>query len=108
LGYGLSGPPRGRAADLIRAANDSSVPVIALDVPSGLSSDTGEAFDPTIRARQTLTLALPKAGLLEERARAYVGEVFLADISVPLFVYRQLGLSVGPIFAEQDIIRVTR
>ena len=108
LGYGLSGPPRGRAADLIRAANDSTVPVLALDVPSGLSSDTGEAFDPTIRARQTLTLALPKAGLLEQRARAYVGELFLADISVPPVVYRQLGLSVGPIFSEQDIIRVTQ
>lgn len=55
LGYGLSGPPHGRAADLIRAANDSTVPVLALDVPSGLSSDTGEALDPTIRVRQTLT-----------------------------------------------------
>lgn len=107
FGYSLAGAPRGRAAQLIRAANASGAPIIALDVPSGLAPDTGEAADPTIRASQTLTLALPKAGLLEPRARPYVGRLLVADISVPTVVYERLGLAVGPLFASADIVAVT-
>lgn len=104
FGYSLAGAPRGRSAELIRAANDSRVAILALDVPSGLSADTGEAFEPTIRAQQTLTLALPKTGLLAPRAEPYVGELFVADISVPAEVYRRIGLAVGPLFATSDIV----
>jgi NAD(P)H-hydrate epimerase len=107
FGYSLAGAPRGRPAELIRAANDSGAPIIALDVPSGLSSDTGEPFDPTIRATQTLTLALPEVGLLKPRARPYVGELWLADISVPAVVYQALGLTVDRLFASADIVAVS-
>jgi len=107
FGYSLAGAPRGHSAELIMAANESHVPILALDVPSGLSADTGEPFEPTIRAHQTLTLALPKIGLLVPRARPYVGELFVADISVPAQLYRRLGLAVGPIFAAGDILSVT-
>lgn len=51
-----------------------------------------------------MTLALPKVGLLDPAARPFVGELFLADISVPAGVYRRIGLEVGPIFASSDII----
>ncbi len=50
IGYGLHGTPKGIIADLIRAANASHVPIIALDTPSGLDTATGEVFDPCIRA----------------------------------------------------------
>lgn len=53
-----------------------------------------------------MTLALPKLGLCDPRARRYVGELYLADISVPPQLYASLGLHVGVLFAEQDVIRL--
>ena len=106
IGYSLRGSPREPIAALIRAANASATPVLALDIPSGLNGDSGEACDPTIRAVATLTLALPKVGLTRPAAREWVGELYLADISVPETVYRRLGLEVGPIFSRSDIVRV--
>lgn len=108
IGYSLKGPPRGTAADLIRWANGQDAPILALDVPSGLDAATGEPFDPAVRASATLTLALPKEGLRAQDAERYVGELYLADIGVPpaLCGGPGLGLSVGPIFAESDILRI--
>jgi NAD(P)H-hydrate epimerase len=105
IGYSLHGAPREPIAALIRAANTAGRPILALDIPSGLDADSGAAADPTIRAAATLTLALPKAGLVQPGARAWVGELYVADISVPELVYQRLGLRVGPIFARSDIVR---
>jgi NAD(P)H-hydrate epimerase len=106
IGYSLRGAPAGQVAALIRAANAAGRPMLALDLPSGLDGDRGEAWDPTIRATETLTLALPKQGLLAPAARPWVGQLYLADISVPEKVYQRLGLTVGPIFARSDIIPI--
>jgi NAD(P)H-hydrate epimerase len=106
IGYSLRGAPTGAVAALIQAANASGRPMLALDLPSGLDGDSGAASDPTIRATETLTLALPKRGLLAPVARPWVGQLHLADISVPEKVYEHLGLKVGPIFAESDIIPI--
>ncbi|MGD9892518.1 MAG: NAD(P)H-hydrate epimerase [Dehalococcoidia bacterium] len=106
IGYSLRGAPREPAASLIRAANGSRSPVLALDLPSGLDGDSGQASDPTIRASATLTLALPKVGLCRPMARSWVGDLYLADISVPEMVYRRIGISVGPIFATSDILHL--
>lgn len=102
IGYSLRGAPDEPIASMIRAANAASSPILALDLPSGLDGDSGMAAHPTIRAAATLTLALPKRGLLEPAARAWVGALFVADISVPEDVYRRLGIEVGPIFARSD------
>jgi NAD(P)H-hydrate epimerase len=106
IGYSLQGPAREPIASLIRATNRANAPVIALDVPSGLDGDSGEAFDPTIKAATTLTLALPKVGLLRPAARDWVGDLYLADISVPGQVYQRLGIEAGSIFAASDIVPV--
>jgi NAD(P)H-hydrate epimerase len=106
IGYSLRGAPREPIASLIRAANASGAPLLALDIPSGLNADSGEAYDPTIRAMATLTLALPKAGLTRPAASEWVGKLYVADISVPEPVYRRLGLNVGPIFSRSDIVPV--
>jgi hypothetical protein len=55
-----------------------------------------------------MTLALPKEGLRVPGVAAQVGELYLADISVPMELYAEpaLQLSVGPIFAESDIVRI--
>ncbi len=108
IGYGLKGPPRGSAAALIRLANSSGAPVLALDTPSGLDAGSGAVYDPAIRAAATLTLALPKEGLRFEGMAAYTGELYLADISVPpeLYAGPSLGLFVLPLFAQSEIIRL--
>ncbi|HEX9028739.1 MAG TPA: NAD(P)H-hydrate epimerase [Anaerolineales bacterium] len=106
IGYGLSGNPRGRAAEWINRMNHSGSPVLALDTPSGLDTTSGLPGDPCVRATATLTLALPKTGLLRPEARPFVGELFLADISVPPELYRELGLSVAPLFGKDTILRI--
>jgi NAD(P)H-hydrate epimerase len=106
IGYGLRGDPRGVVADWIRWANRAQSRILALDTPSGLDTTTGSAASPCIRAGATLTLALPKTGLLAPEAKAYVGDLYVADISVPPQLYRRLGLDVGPLFAESSIIKL--
>ncbi len=108
IGYSLRGEPRGRASELIQWANDANAPVLSLDAPSGLDTTTGTVFEPAIRATATMTLALPKEGLRAEPAEQVVGELYLADISVPPGLYRRepLGLEVGPIFARGDVVRL--
>ncbi len=108
IGYSLRGAPRGAAADLIRWANAAGAPILALDAPSGVDTTTGAVFEPAIRATATMTLALPKAGLRAPGVAAQVGELYLADISVPpgLYAGPALGLSVGPIFAASDTVRL--
>lgn len=106
IGYSLRGSPRGVAADLIRWANVQDAPILSLDTPSGLDVTSGTAHDPTIRATATLTLALPKQGLMNRQSARYVGELYLADISVPPALYAKMGIAVPPLFAESDLISV--
>ena len=106
IGYSLAGHPRGAAADLIRWANAHDAPILSLDVPSGVDTTTGVVYDPAIRATATLTLALPKHGLLA--AAAHTGERYLADISVPPGLYAAIdpALDPGPLFATSTIVRL--
>ena len=108
IGYSLKGNPRTTAADLIQWANDQAAPILALDTPSGVDTTTGTVYKPAIRATATMTLALPKEGLRAQGVEPCVGELYLADISVPpdLYAIPSLGLQVGPIFAKSDIIRL--
>ncbi len=107
IGYSLSGAPTGTTARLIHAANHHGGPVLSLDIPSGLDASTGEAHNPAIRAAATMTLALPKTGLHLPGATPYVGELYLADISVPPQLYAaSLGIRVGFPFATDDIVRL--
>jgi NAD(P)H-hydrate epimerase len=104
IGYSLAGAPRGAAAELIRWANTRAAPVLSLDVPSGMDPGAGVIHDPAVVAEATLTLALPKHGLISPQARQQTGELYLGDISVPPSLYERMGIEVGPIFAESDIL----
>lgn len=108
IGYGLTGDPRGQMAEWITRVNAAQRPVLALDTPSGLDTTTGIPGTPCIRAAATLTLALPKVGLLTPEANPFVGELYLADISVPPSLYRRLDVHVPPLFAEDTILRIQR
>jgi NAD(P)H-hydrate epimerase len=107
IGYGLNGDPRGRTAEWIEWMNRSESPVIALDAPSGLDTTRGLPGNPCVQAAATLTLALPKTGLLAAEARPYVGELFVADISVPPELYRQIGLEALRLFTSDSILRLS-
>ncbi|MGD8583856.1 MAG: NAD(P)H-hydrate epimerase [Chloroflexota bacterium] len=108
IGYGLQGNPRGVAAEWIRRANEFGRPVLALDAPSGLDTTTGAVGEPCIKARATLTLALPKVGLLSPGAAGVVGQLYVADIGVPPELYGRLGLEVGPLFKDDVIVGLPR
>jgi NAD(P)H-hydrate epimerase len=108
IGYSLKGAPRGTAGDLIRWANAQDAPILALDAPSGVDTTSGTVYHPAIKATATMTLALPKKGLRAPGVQERVGELYLADISVPPSLYAGpgLGLDVGSLFAESDILRL--
>ena len=106
IGYSLKGAPRGLVAELITTANGTSVPVISLDTPSGLDVDSGKAPGEAVQAAATVTLALPKVGLLQSEARPYVGELYVADIGVPPSLYGRLGLAPVRLFAEGPLVRI--
>jgi NAD(P)H-hydrate epimerase len=103
IGYGLHNAPHGKTRDLIQLANSSHAPILSLDAPSGLDTTTGQLFTPHIQATATMTLALPKAGLLA--AAPACGQLYLADIGVPPQIYAELGIEPLPLFAHDTILR---
>ena len=105
IGYGLEGNPRDRIATIIKDVNASGRPVLALDVPSGMNATTGEAHDPCIKATATLTLALPKTGFLAREASLYLGDLYLADISIPRKVYQSIGQK-SMLFQKDPLLRI--
>ena len=103
IGYNLRGPARGVAEQLIDWTGTRSVPVISLDVPSGLDATTGEAWGSQVRASSTLTLALPKTGLDAETT----GDLWLADLGIPAEVYRRVGIEVPVgLFGDGFLVRL--
>jgi NAD(P)H-hydrate epimerase len=108
IGYGLNGDPRPEVVVWIEKANAAGKPILVLDAPSGLDTTSGTPSKPTVRADATMTLALPKVGLMSESVKPFVGELYLADISVPPELYRKMGLEVQNIFKENTIIRIRK
>jgi NAD(P)H-hydrate epimerase len=102
IGYSLRGAPRARSLELIEAMNSADPPVLALDMPSGIDATTGETPGVSVRTDATLTLAAPKTGL---RTTAGVGDLFVADISVPPVVFTALG-HPAPDFSSASIVAV--
>lgn len=72
----------GRYLELVRAVNRMGLPVLAIDVPSGLGSDTGNVYGEAIYARLTVTFIGLKPGLLTARGREYCGEIILCGLGL--------------------------
>jgi len=108
LGYSAKGPPRGAIAELIHATEGIRATIVAVDLPSGLDPDTGGAAGDVIRAGLTVTLALPKPGLLADKARHRVGTLILADIGIPSAAFARVGIDTTALFSSGDIVRVER
>ena len=92
FGTGLSRAADGTAARLIRLVNASGVPVIAVDIPSGLDGTTGLPLGPAIRAAETVTFHRPKQGLLMTPAAPFVGRLTVQPILIPAGYGQQEGL----------------
>lgn len=103
IGYSLRGAPRGRSEQFINSSRSAET-VISLDTPSGLNIDTGETPGAFVSADATVTLALPKVGM---RTASQVGDLYLADISVPPAVTAQFG-SPAPNFDASGLVLVNR
>lgn len=82
-GTGLQGDVRPEAAAAIERMNAADAPVVAVDLPSGLESDTGRWRTACVQATVTVTLGLPKIGLLLWPGRERVGELCVDDIGLP-------------------------
>ena len=80
LGTGLNGPVGEPVASVILNI-PKDVPIVSVDIPSGLNGTTGEAGDACIRARQTVTFARPKIGM--KNKSEYTGDLIVTDIGIP-------------------------
>ncbi len=90
LGTGATGGLREPMAAAAEVLADSDIPVVAVDVPSGIDASTGTVPGSAIIANETVTMGLPKSGLLQFPARAYVGAIHVADIGFPHELLREL------------------
>jgi len=107
FGTGLSRAPQGKAKEWIEGINASGLKVVAVDVPSGLDSDTGGTPGVAVSAAQTLTLGLPKRGLLSGRGPELAGEVWIADIGIPAKAFEELGIEVPThLFSMHDRVQL--
>jgi NAD(P)H-hydrate epimerase len=107
LGYNSKGDPREPVSSMIRRANESRRRTFAIDIPSGLDPTTGEPYEPCLVAEATITLALPKTGFLNPASKRFVGDLFVADISIPVEVYKRMSVK-APDFGAEQIVRVVR
>lgn len=94
LGIGLRGAPAGEFAAAIEQINSTGLPVLALDIPSGLDADTGAVAGSVVQAHITISYIALKRGLLTGRGPAVCGELVLADLDVPASTYAEVLPSV--------------
>jgi ADP-dependent NAD(P)H-hydrate dehydratase / NAD(P)H-hydrate epimerase len=82
LGTGVKNDVRGLYADAITLINTTGVPIVAVDIPSGLDTDKGKALGAAVQAEMTVALAFPKLGEMIYPGLDYVGELVVADIGI--------------------------
>ncbi|GET38457.1 hypothetical protein MiSe_32150 [Microseira wollei NIES-4236] len=84
FGFGLERPLSDSVADAINKLNSWSKPIISIDIPSGLHTDTGEVLGTAVRATRTLCLGLWKQAFLQDQALEYIGKAELIGFDIPL------------------------
>ncbi len=89
VGTGFSESREGSLERLISLLNRSGKPVVAVDIPSGVSADNGLVASEAVKAVHTITFGLPKPGLFLYPGAAYSGNVSVADIGLPLPLLRE-------------------
>ncbi len=82
FGTGFKGKPTGLYKKVIRSANKSSLPIISIDIPSGLDGETGEVHEDAIQANLTFYLGLPKTGFFLNEGPNYTGRLYSIDFGL--------------------------
>jgi NAD(P)H-hydrate epimerase len=90
FGTGLNAPISGLLETVVADVNGSGIPVVAIDLPSGLSADSHEPIGDSIEAGMTVTLGAPKISLVLPPAEMRAGDIVIADIGIPIDVIEQL------------------
>jgi len=101
LGTGMSGEVRADYRAAITMINQSGLPVLAADIPSGLCSDTGAVLGVAVQAAMTVSFIGLKVGLLTGRGPALVGDLKYRDLAVPEIVYEDSAEKAMPLAAER-------
>jgi ADP-dependent NAD(P)H-hydrate dehydratase / NAD(P)H-hydrate epimerase len=83
FGTGIKPPLRGEYIELFQTFGDAPVPVVSLDIPSGVDGDDGRVEPVAVRADLTVSVGLPKLGLLMPPGRDHTGELTIVDIGFP-------------------------
>lgn len=102
FGFGFRGRADGPFAEAIEALNRCGVPVLSVDLPSGVDASTGAVEGPAVEADRTVTLAWPKVGLYLYPAAEKVGELVVADIGIPVHLLEALVRSELHALEEED------
>jgi len=103
LGTGLQGRVTDLKAEIINLINVANKEVVAIDVPSGLNADSGKIEGPCIKATHTITLALPKIGLLLFPGANFAGKVKVEDIGIPSYLLKNNKIKTNII--TQEIVK---
>ena len=101
LGTGLRGAVRDPIATIINAINRLPIPILSVDLPSGLDADTGHPLGTCIQADRTVTIGLPKRGLLMHPGAELTGKLEVADIGFPEQVVNAQDIKVNRTTAAQ-------
>ncbi len=105
LGIGISKPVEGEIKEVIQAINASSLPVLAIDVPSGINADTGSVMGIAVRARYTVTFIGLKQGLFTNDAVDYCGTIMLKTLDLPSELYKSVVPSVY--LLDSEVVKQT-
>lgn len=107
LGVGSRPPLQGRPAAIARWLRRHDVPVLAVDVPSGMSADAG-VLGPCITADVTVALGLPTLACAAAGAQAFLGDLHLADLGVPASAWAEVGVRAVPggLFGAGQVVRL--
>ena len=90
LGSGLNRPVDGFFADAIEVLNSAGVPVLALDIPSGLNADTGVCMGTAVKADATVTFIGLKRGLFTADGPEFSGEILFSDLETPADIHTEV------------------
>ncbi len=100
LGTGISGPLRPPYAQWIATVNAVQLPTVAVDMPSGMNGDSGSFETDCVMADLTVTIGLPKYGLVKDRGPDYCGQLRMVEIGIPQSYIAETESQLEMIFAE--------
>jgi len=107
VGYSIKGKLKPKLATLCNDLSTSGIPIISNDIPSGVHPDDGYIDKKCIHASQTLTIALPKKGIMGKHLINVIGEIYLGNISVPSSLYSEMGIEVNSnLFKTKNVIKL--